>query len=526
MPLDDETPTPTPARGPRVPRPSVTPRRAELQRPWLKWLLVPLGAAVLLITVQAWNAVPGAQQGAEPASPPSTLEGRLSPTAHPAVPATLATMWYAGKPEGSPGAAVANFARGVQMLDDFLTPGEALPLVSAGALAKTPLAGYSRYYTGVALQRLNRLDEADAAFEAVAGLKQPGQLPEAALYRRAEIRETRMDFAGAAAIYERLLERGPASPAITLVKLGVAYSSAGDRPRAIEAYRRVLREFTLAAEAAEAETLLDRLGALSLDSPDLVRAELDRADALFAARKWEQARRAFERVGGLAEESERDRVTFRLAQIQAANGQHRAAREVFRRFVGHAVLAPEALHGAVMSTRALGESDEFKQLTDDFVARYPRHPLAEQALNELARYYVLTDDDGKAAEIYSKQIERFPSGALAERAAWKAGWWAYRTKNFRETLRVFERGAAKFPRSDYRPSWLYWSARSAQQAGDVETAIAALPAGGDRLSQLVLRPARREAAESRERGDGDRAGVRRRLGGAAQPAAHGGRIAT
>jgi soluble lytic murein transglycosylase len=35
---------------------------------------------------------------------------------------------------------------------------------------------------------------------------------------------------------------------------------------------------------------------------------------------------------------------------------------------------------------------------------------------------------------------------------------------------LFDAGAATFPRSDYRPSWLYWSARAAEQAGDVALA--------------------------------------------------------
>ncbi|MGH9175530.1 MAG: transglycosylase SLT domain-containing protein, partial [Vicinamibacterales bacterium] len=187
---------------------------------------------------------------------------------------------------------------------------------------------------------------------------------------------------------------------------------------------------------------------------------------LFKARKWDQSGRAFARVRDLVDEPDRDRVTLRLAQVEAANGQHRAAREVFRRFVGHGTLAPEALYAVVASTRELDEDAEFEQLTEDFVGRYPTHPLAEQALNELARYYILDDEDGKAAEIYTRMIERFPSGAFAERAAWKAGWWAYRQKNFRETIRVFERGAATFPRSNYRPSWLYWSARSYDQVGE------------------------------------------------------------
>ena len=131
----------------------------------------------------------------------------------------------------------------------------------------------------------------------------------------------------------------------------------------------------------------------------------------------------------------------------------------------HPTLAPEAQFGILAAARALGEHGEANALTEDFVARYPRHPLAEEALNEMARRYVLDDDDGKAAEVYTRMIDRFPSGAFAERGAWKAGWWAYRERNFPETIRIFERGAAAFPRSDYRPSWLYWRARCVRTAG-------------------------------------------------------------
>src|SRR4029453_16492065 len=83
-----------------------------------------------------------------------------------------------------------------------------------------------------------------------------------------------------------------------------------------------------------------------------------------------------------------------------------------------------------------------------------------------AREYILDDEDEKAAETYAQLVERFPAGTFAERATWKAGWWAFRTKNFAETVRLFEHGAATFPRSDYRPSWLYWTGRAYDQLGD------------------------------------------------------------
>src|SRR5690606_35720876 len=62
-------------------------------------------------------------------------------------------------------------------------------------------------------------------------------------------------------------------------------------------------------------------------------------------------------------------------------------------------------------------------------------------------------------ELYAK----YPRGRFAERAAWRVGWRAYRQGRYQETIQYFERAARDFPRSDYRPSWLYWSARSHAQ---------------------------------------------------------------
>jgi soluble lytic murein transglycosylase len=433
----------------------------------VKWLSWPLVASTLLITVQARTDNPPPQQEGSAAAVNSPLESRITPTAHPAVPPQLQSMWYAPDEDApAPAAVVANLARGVQLLDESGDPAQALALVNNPAFAKTPVADYARYYTGIALQRMNRLDEADAAFAAVADRKVDAQLPESALYRRAEIREAKLDFAAAVDIYDQLLKRTPASPQIALVKLGADASAAGDRQRAIAAHRRVLQEFTLTAEAAEAERLLDQLGGFTLDTPEAIAAELGRGEALFKARKYDLAKNAYTRIASRLLGEDRERTTLRLAQIQAATGQPRQARDVFQRFATHPTLGAEAQFGLLSERRATGHHDEANDLTEDFVARHPNHPLAEEALHEMARRYVLDDDDETAAKVYTRMIDRFPAGPFAERGAWKAGWWAYREKNFAETIRVFERGAATFPRSDYRPSWLYWTARAYDQMGE------------------------------------------------------------
>jgi len=438
--------------------------------PGRKWLLWPLIASALIITVQAWSGGAGQQQSGSTTRGDS-LEAGLTPTVHPPVPARVVAMWYAPAGNAPSSNGLVRLARGVQMLDEGGSPAEALPLVNNPSVFKTDVGDYARYYTGLALQQLDRLDEADATFAVVAGRKVDAQLPESALYRRAEIREARQDFAGAVAIYDQLLDRTPAAPQVALVKMASAAASAGDLTRAVELHRRVLREFVLSAEAAEAERLLDELGGFAFETAAQVEVELGRAEALFDARRFDRARSAFARVRGRLTGDDQHRVTVRLAQIDVALGQPRLARDVFRRYVGHKTLGVEAQYGMLAAARTMGQHAEANALTEDFVARYPDHPRSEEALNEMARRFVLDDIDGKAAQVYTRMVDRFPGGAFAQRGAWKAGWWAYREKNFAETIRVFERGAAHFPRSDYRPPWLYWTARAYDRMGQRARAV-------------------------------------------------------
>ena len=81
-------------------------------------------------------------------------------------------------------------------------------------------------------------------------------------------------------------------------------------------------------------------------------------------------------------------------------------------------------------------------------------------MNNLATHYIVQNDDDLADQAFRELYEKFPLGHYAERAAWKIGWWAYKNANYADTIRVFESAASHFPRSDYRPPWLYWSGRA------------------------------------------------------------------
>jgi len=113
-----------------------------------------------------------------------------------------------------------------------------------------------------------------------------------------------------------------------------------------------------------------------------------------------------------------------------------------------------------VATRELGGHEEYLRVVRRIVDEFPSQSWAEEALNNLATHYILQSDDDNAEKTFREMYTKFPTGHYAERAAWKIGWWAYRNANYAETVRVFEGAAVNFPRSDYRPPWLYWSARA------------------------------------------------------------------
>jgi soluble lytic murein transglycosylase len=426
--------------------------------------LVVAGALVAGITVSAAQlVVPGRAGTLTPA--------KLSPTAHPPVPNDLASMWLVPEQSAKLGPALTNFVRGVRLLEEDDKPAAALPLVSDGALSTTPVADYARYYTGLALTRLERYAEADSVLSDLAARQIDGHLPEDAAFRLAEVREAQKDYKGAVVVYEALVLKKLAQPQVAWLRLGLAADQGGLPMRSVEALQRAYYDFPMTAEADQAGRALDKQD-VDLEAPFAAK-ELARAEALFEARRWTGAKQSFDRVKEFVSGNDRDRVLIRIAAADIALGANREGRDALRPYLSGS-FAEEANFHFITATRGLKLKDEHIALSHAFVEKYPNSPFAEEVLNNLASAYIVDDQDDEADKVFREILNRYPAGRFTERAAWKAGWWAYRQGNFTDALQYFDRGASQFPRSDYRPSWLYWSARAAQQAGDVETGVARL----------------------------------------------------
>jgi soluble lytic murein transglycosylase len=416
------------------------------------------------LVVGALTALSG-QQSSNPATSPL----RLATTQHPQVPADIESMWLVPREQQSLTPVLANFVRGVRLIDEQKDAAAALPLVSVSALATTPVGDYARFYSGQALLQLGRYEAADGVFAALASRDIAGHLPEDAAFSQAEAREGLKDYRGAIVIYESLVGRKLARPHVAWSRLGKAAENAGNRTRSVEAFRRVYFDYPLSVEADEADDALKRLNAVS--DAALAPQELARAEALFKARRWSQARTSYERVRPFATAADLDRVSVHSAVCDVQLKRHKAGRDVLSAYLD-GPLGDEATYYHLVATRGLGMKEEYERLTRAFVAASPASPWAEEALNDLATAFIIDDQDEQADAVFRDVLERYPSGRYAERAAWRSGWWAYRQGRFSDAARVFDRGAAAFPRSDYRPPWLYWSGRASEQAGDRATAAA------------------------------------------------------
>jgi soluble lytic murein transglycosylase len=396
---------------------------------------------------------------------------KLSPTLHPPVPQDLSSMWLVPAESARLSPALTNFIRGVRLLEEDDRAAAALPLVSDGALSTTPVADYARYYTGLALMKLVRYAEADKVFADLAARKIDGHLPEDAAFRVAELREIQKDYKGAVAVYESLITKKLAQPHVAWLRLGLAADLAGQPMRSVEALQRAYYDYPTTAEADRAAEALDKQD-VDLE-PGFASKELARAEELFRVRRWTPAKAAYERVKPFVTGADRDRTLVRIAAVDIALGRHREGRDALRPHLT-GPLAEEANFHTVTAVRGLKLKDEHRALARAFVDKFPASPFADEVLNNLASAFIVDDQDDDADAVFRDILDRYPAGRFAERAAWKAGWWAYRQGRFADALKYFDKGAAQFPRSDYRPSWLYWSGRAAQQAGDVETGVARL----------------------------------------------------
>jgi soluble lytic murein transglycosylase len=384
----------------------------------------------------------------------------LKPTNHPRLPSDLSQLWLVPAPAtGSGRAAPARAAA----INEFMTAvklevdsnfAKALPILVQPSVQQGTLGHYAEYYQGLAELRLGRPSDARRTFQALAAKNPIGYLVEAAALREGECDET-ME------VYERLAKTKTTAPDEVLMRLGRAAKAAGTAGKATDAFSRLVYEFPFSDLAPLAGAELESLPIAPIaPGSNRYKLELGRAERLFGAKRYAQARAAFESLRQVAQGDDREIVQLRLAESDYFLKRPRNARDGVKPYIEKASRQGEALFFYAVSSRELGDHAEYLRVVRQLANGFETQSWAEEALNNLATHYILQNDDESADRTFREMYEKFPTGHYAERAAWKIGWWAYKNARYTDTIRAFESAAAHFPRSDYRPSWLYWSARA------------------------------------------------------------------
>ena len=417
-------------------------------------------AAAFATTLLGTVALPAAER----AGAGERSDVQLKPTDHSRLPGDLSRLWMVPQKSnsGRP-AAPSDFVAAVKLeVDgDFA---KALPMLSTPAVQQGTLGHYAEYYKGLAELRLGRAGRG-AAHVPDAGVQEPGRLPRRGgrAARSRERRGARRPGGRARRFTNACRKAKTTAPDDVLMRLGRAANAAGNTEKAVEAFSRVVYEFPFsdlaAAASAELETpadRADRAGIEPLQAGARSRGATVRRETVRAG-----ARRRSSRCARRPQGDDRELVNLRLAECDYFLKRPRNARDGVRPYIEKASRQGEALFFYAVATRELGDSRRISPGRPPPGRRVlRRRRWAEEALNNLATHYILQNDDEQADQTFREMYEKFPLGRYAERAAWKIGWWAYKNGNYADAVRVFESAAAQFPRSDYRPSWLYWSARA------------------------------------------------------------------
>jgi soluble lytic murein transglycosylase len=427
-------------------------------------------ALVLLMLTESVSSQPAdLDRRAETGAPPS-----LVPTLHPALPAHPWQMWLAPEHARSGGAAAApapmgRFVRGVQAYAAGNYT-DALPLIDESALSETLLDDYAAYYLALTQFRLGKLVEARRGFSVLGARSLVGYLSEAATLREAEAAEALGERLAAMRLYERALAGKPEKPDEVLFRFAKLAVDLGETGRAADAYRRVYYEFPLSDLSPVAGVELEKLPRRE-SAAERVTLDLNRALRLFGSKRYTEARTGLELVRPLVTAADdKELIDLRLAECDFYLGRYRSAADGMRPYLEKASRRAEARFFYLTSIRESGDVSGFIDRTRQLARDFPDSSWTEEALNNLGTHYIRANEDDDAADVFRELYEKFPTGAKAERAAWRTGWWAYKNGNFDRAASVFEGAAATMPRADSRPAFLYWAGRARDRAGETGTA--------------------------------------------------------
>jgi len=277
--------------------------------------------------------------------------------------------------------------------------------------------------------------------------------------------------------------------------LGRAYAAAGDPAKAVSVLRHLFYSLPLSAEAAAAQSELQKLASTPDISPPTFAERKTRADLLAHAKKFPEAADAYRDLLRDAAPADKPVLQLALAEALHHSGHDRDAKQLLDTVqITSPEIAAERLYDLGEMQRAANDDDAFLRTVAEIRQPAPTSPWLEQALLYVGNIYLLRHDYDKAIEAYREIEQRFPSGPRAPYSHWKAAWLSLRQGRTADAKILFEQQIALYPDSNEVPAALYWRARLAEEDGDSAMASAFYRKITDRFRNYYYGPLARERA--------------------------------
>jgi soluble lytic murein transglycosylase len=328
-----------------------------------------------------------------------------------------------------------------------------------------PMAGdlgdYISYYLGTCYLQTGRKPEGMAAlanFETT--------YPDSLL-----IRDAHLSYANA------LLGEGRASEAVELLSkdrlpvrsdielaIGKAFASVGQTAKASEAFANVYYNIPTSGDADGADAELKKL---SIATQPTVTQRKTRADLLMKAHRYSDAADEYRELLSQATPAERPAGELALADAMHRSGRNREAKAEIASLTG---LTPEQsaqrLYILAEIAWATDQNDTFYQTVDQLRQTAPTSTWLESALLSAANLHLVHHEYDQSLDAFRELQQRFPRGAKASYAHWKAAWLTLRMGRNDDAKKLFEEQIAAYAGGNEANAALYWRARLAEEDND------------------------------------------------------------
>jgi len=323
------------------------------------------------------------------------------------------------------------------------------------------LGDYISYYLGTCYLQLARQGEAMATLANFASA-----YPDSLL-----VRDAAVSYAGA------LLNEGRAGEAAELLEknrlpvrsdleftLGRAYVALGQQAKAADAFANIYYNMPIAAEADAAYAELRKLSSAPLaTSPQLK----TRADLLMKARRYSDAADEYRELLIHAAPEARPATALELADALHRAGKNREAKAEITNLPGAtADQNAQRLYILGEIAWASDQNDEFYRTVDQLRQTSPTSQWLESALLSVANLHLVHHEYDQSLDAFRELQQRFPTGARASYAHWKAAWLTLRQGRNDEAKKEFEEQIALYPSGNETSNALYWRARLAEEDND------------------------------------------------------------